>query len=102
MDFPESIGLIIEHPGFIPQISGFKNLRLLAGIRRCVTDEQIKEVIRKVGLDPSSKKAVAKYSMGMKQRLGIAQAIMEDPDLLILDEPFNGLDKKGWKKYVPC
>lgn len=95
VDFPESIGLIIENPGFIPQISGFKNLRLLAGIRRCVTDEQIKEVIRKVGLDPSSKKAVAKYSMGMKQRLGIAQAIMEDPDLLILDEPFNGLDKKG-------
>lgn len=95
VDFPESIGLIIEHPGFMQQMSGFKNLRLLAGIRGRITDDQVREVIRKVGLDPSSKKAVAKYSMGMKQRLGIAQAIMEDPDLLILDEPFNGLDKGG-------
>lgn len=95
VDFPESIGLLIEHPGFMQQMSAFKNLRLMAGIRGQITDEQIKEVIRKVGLDPSSKKAVAKYSMGMKQRLGIAQAIMEDPELVILDEPFNGLDKGG-------
>lgn len=95
VDFPESIGLIIERPGFMPQMSGFRNLKLLAGIRGQISEGQIKEVIKRVGLDPESKKAVAKYSMGMKQRLGIAQAIMEDPKLLILDEPFNGLDKGG-------
>ena len=95
VDFPESLGLIIERPGFLPALSGFKNLQLLANIRGIITDEEVKEAIQKVGLDPDSKKGVGKYSMGMKQRLGIAQAIMEDPDILILDEPFNGLDKKG-------
>lgn len=95
IDFPESIGVIIERPGFLPNLSGFKNLQLLSKIRQIITDEQVTETIQKVGLDPSSKKAVSKYSMGMRQRLGIAQAIMEDPDILILDEPFNGLDKKG-------
>lgn len=95
IDFPESIGLIIERPGFLPNLSGFKNLQLLSRIRQIITDEQVTEAIQKVGLDPASKKAVSKYSMGMRQRLGIAQAIMEDPDILILDEPFNGLDKKG-------
>lgn len=95
IDFPESIGVIIERPGFLQSISGYKNLMMLAEIRNCIGSRQVKDAIIKVGLDPSSKKAVAKYSLGMKQRLGIAQAIMEDPDLLILDEPFNGLDKKG-------
>lgn len=95
IDFPDSIGVIIERPGFIPQMSGFKNLQMLARIRKKITDQQIREVILKVGLDPLSKKPVGKYSLGMKQRLGIAQAIMEDPELIILDEPFNGLDKNG-------
>ena len=95
IDFPDSIGVIIERPGFIPQMSGFQNLQILARIRKKITDQEIKEVILKVGLDPLSKKPVGKYSLGMKQRLGIAQAIMEDPELIILDEPFNGLDKNG-------
>ena len=76
-------------------MSGFRNLKLLAGIKGKITDAEIRNTILRVGLDPDSKKATAKYSLGMKQRLGIAQAIMENPDLLILDEPFNGLDKKG-------
>ena len=94
-DFPESMGMIIERPGFLPNMSGFRNLKLLAGIKGKITDAEIRNTILRVGLDPDSKKATAKYSLGMKQRLGIAQAIMENPDLLILDEPFNGLDKKG-------
>ena len=98
VDFPESIGVIIEHPGFLPNLSGFQNLQLLAKIRGRITEEQIAEAIRLVGLDPDSKKAVQKYSLGMKQRLGIAQAIMEDPAILILDEPFSGLDKRGVKE----
>lgn len=98
VDFPESIGVIIERPGFLSTLSGFKNLQLLSKIRNTITDKQVKETIRKVGLDPSSKKAVSKYSLGMRQRLGIAQAIMEDPEMLILDEPFNGLDKEGVKE----
>ena len=76
-------------------MSGFRNLKLLAEIKSEITDAEISETISRVGLDPDSKKAVGKYSLGMKQRLGIAQAIVENPDLLILDEPFNGLDKKG-------
>ena len=95
IDFPESLGVIIESPGFLPNLSGFKNLKLLASLRGKTDDETIRSAIRRVGLDAESKKHVGKYSMGMRERLGIAQAIMEDPDLLILDEPFNGLDKQG-------
>lgn len=92
---PQDIGIIIEHPGFINSLSGFQNLKLLASINRRISAEEIKEVMLKVGLDPLSRKKVSKYSLGMRQRLGIAQAIMENPDILILDEPMNGLDKKG-------
>lgn len=95
MDFPEDMGIIIETPGFLPGLTGLKNLRLLASLKRKITDERIRDTIRRVGLDPDLKKPVSKYSLGMRQRLGIAQAIMEDPALLILDEPFNGLDKSG-------
>ena len=95
VDFPEDIGLIIETPGFLPQLSGLKNLEILASLKRKINLKQIADTIRRVGLDPMSSKPVGKYSLGMRQRLGIAQAIMEEPSLMILDEPMNGLDKNG-------
>lgn len=94
-DFPENVGIIIETPGFIPYYSGYKNLKLLADLNKKISKEQIRNTMKKVGLDPDLKRHVRKYSLGMRQRLGLAQAIMEDPDLLILDEPMNGLDKDG-------
>ena len=97
MDFPQDMGIIIETPGFLPNLTGLKNLQLLAALKRSIGDKEIRDTLRRVGLDPSLKKHVSKYSLGMRQRLGIAQAIMEDPSLLILDEPFNGLDKNGVK-----
>lgn len=95
MDFPADMGIIIETPGFLPGISGLKNLEMLASMKGKINRKVIKDVIRYVGLDPDMKKPVNKYSLGMRQRLGIAQAIMENPSILILDEPFNGLDKNG-------
>lgn len=97
IDIPDNVGIIIENPGFLPNYSGFKNLCLLACINNKISKEKIKVTIKKVGLDPDSKKHVSKYSLGMRQRLGIAQAIMEDPEILILDEPMNGLDNSGVK-----
>lgn len=94
-DFPESLGLIIETPGFLTEYTGKKNLEIIADLNRKISAGEIRRVLQRVGLDPDLKKPVAKYSLGMRQRLGIAQAIMEDPDFLILDEPFNGLDKRG-------
>lgn len=91
----QEIGIIIEEPGFIGSLSGYKNLKLLASIRRKISNREIREALERVGLDPNLKKQVSKYSMGMRHRLGIAQAIMEKPKLLILDEPMNGLDKQG-------
>ncbi len=95
MDFPPDLGLIIETPGFLPQMSGARNLEILASLNRKIGLKEIAASIRRVGLDPLLKKPVGKYSLGMRQRLGIAQAIMEDPALLVLDEPLNGLDKHG-------
>ncbi len=95
VDFPEDMGVIIETPEFISYMSGFDNLKELASIRKKISNEKIRETLRTVELDPDSKLAVKKYSMGMRQRLGLAQAIMEDPKLLVLDEPFNGLDEDG-------
>lgn len=94
-DFPQNTGIIIETPGFIPYYSGFKNLKILADIRHKIDDDTIRKSMEMSGLDPYLKKSVKKYSLGMRQRLGFAQAIMEDPELLILDEPMNGLDKEG-------
>ncbi len=95
ISMPDRIGAIIENPGFLPEYSGFKNLKLLTMIHHTISDEEIRDAMRIVGLDPDSKKHVGKYSLGMRQRLGIAQAIMEDPDILLLDEPLNGLDNEG-------
>lgn len=95
VDFPENIGVIIEAPGFLPSLSAYKNLDYLASLRGVIGKEQIRSAISMVGLDPDDKKHVGKYSLGMKQRLGIAQAIMENPEILILDEPMNALDKNG-------
>lgn len=97
MDFPDDLGLIIETPGFLPGLSGMKNLQILASLKKKIDDEVIRQTICRVGLDPDMKKPVGKYSLGMRQRLGIAQAIMENPSILILDEPLNGLDKSGVK-----
>lgn len=97
VDFPKNMGIIIETPGFIPYYSGYKNLKLLAGLNNRIGKKEIMQSMEQVGLDPKLKRHVKKYSLGMRQRLGLAQAIMENPDLLILDEPFNGLDKDGVK-----
>lgn len=94
ISFPDNVGILIENPGFIPSYSGFKNLKYLARIRNKISDEDIKSVISMVGLNPEDKKSYRKYSLGMKQKLGIACAIMENPNLLILDEPFNALDEE--------
>lgn len=95
VDFPDRLGVIIETPGFIPNLSGYKNLKILAALKGRIGKLEIRETLQRVGLDPGMKKPVSKYSLGMRQRLGIAQAIMEDPDVLVLDEPFNGLDRYG-------
>ena len=94
-DYIKDAGIIIENPGFIPYYSGLKNLKMLYGIRRKADKEKIEEALEMCGLIPILKLPVKKYSLGMKQRLGIAQAIMEDQTILILDEPMNGLDKDG-------
>lgn len=94
-DFPESLGALIEAPGFLPYYTGQKNLRLLAGLQGQAGEVEILRAMRAVGLDPAERKTVGKYSLGMRQRLGIAQAVMESPELLILDEPMNGLDPDG-------
>ena len=95
VDFPRDMGLIIETPGFLPNVTGMKNLEILASLNKKIGLREIAASMRAVGLDPGMNKPVGKYSLGMRQRLGIAQAIMENPSLLILDEPLNGLDKHG-------
>lgn len=92
---PESMGIIIETPGFLPNYSGYKNLEFLYQICNKKDKNKVRNAMEKTGLDPDLKRHVGKYSLGMRQRLGIAQAIMEEPDILILDEPMNGLDKDG-------
>lgn len=95
VDFPKSVGIIIETPGFLPHYSGLRNLKILLGVSHRANQACAEEVMRRVRLDPTDRKPVGQYSLGMRQRLGIAQAIMEDPQILILDEPFNGLDPMG-------
>ena len=98
VDFAPKTGIIIEEPGFLLQLSAIRNLKILANVSQEVSSRQIIEIMKLVGLDPYEKKPVSKYSLGMRQRLGIAQAIMENPNNLILDEPFNGLDNSGIKE----
>ena len=93
ISFPQNLGIIIENTNLLPEYDGFTNLKILAKIRDVATDEDIKDAIKKVGLDPESKMKVNEYSLGMKQRLSIAQAIFENPDLLLVDEPTNALDE---------
>ena len=95
IDMLRNAGVIIEEPGFIRKWNGYNNLKFLYNINNRTDKDYLYDIIRKVGLDPESKTHVEKYSLGMKQRLAIAQAIMENPDILILDEPMNGLDKNG-------
>ena len=95
VDYPENIGFIIETPGFLPRYSGLKNLKYLASIRGRVKVGEIRKYMGLAGLNPDDKKRVGNYSLGMKQRLGLAQALMENPDILILDEPMNALDSNG-------
>lgn len=99
IEIPKSMGVIIETPGFVNEFSGIKNLELLYSLRNKPDKEKLSGVMELVGLDPKSKKRVSKYSLGMRQRLGIAQAIMENPDILILDEPTNALDKHGVDEF---
>ena len=95
IDFPESIGALIESPGFIEHYSAYDNMQSLASIRKKTGKEEIKSLLEKVGLNPDEKKRVKKYSLGMRQKLGIAMALLDNPDIVILDEPFNALDKKS-------
>ncbi len=95
ISFPNSLGALIESPGFISNYSGFKNLKILSEIQGKIDDNKINEVLTMVGLDPKEKKKFKKYSLGMKQKLGIAAAIMEEPEIIILDEPTNALDESS-------
>ena len=95
VDFPENTGFIIENPAFLQNYSALKNLKYLASIKGKIDEQTIRTFIKLVGLNPDDKKAVGKYSLGMRQRLGIAQALMENPDIIILDEPMNALDNVG-------
>ena len=93
LSFPQSVGMILETPIFLPDKTGYENLRLLASIRGEIGPREIKGALERVGLDAEDPRKVKKYSLGMRQRLGVACAIMEQPELLLLDEPFNGLDE---------
>lgn len=98
ISFPESIGVLIENPAFIGNYTGFKNLKVLASIQNRIGDEQIRKALEDIGLDPDDKRTHRKYSLGMKQKLGIAAAVMENPDIIILDEPINALDEVSVEK----
>jgi ABC-2 type transport system ATP-binding protein len=97
ISFPRSIGILIENPSFINNYTGLKNLQVLSSIKNKIDDKQVRESLEQVGLNPEDRRTYKKYSLGMKQKLGIAAAIMEKPDIIILDEPINALDEDGTK-----
>lgn len=97
--FPQSIGVLLENPGFLAEYTGYKNLKLLADIKGVIDDEQIIQVLEKIGLGEAADKKYRKYSLGMKQKLGIAAAIMEKPEIVLLDEPTNALDENGVEQF---
>ena len=99
ISFPENIGLLIENPAFLDAYTGYGNLELLASLNGRAGDGEIREILKKVGLDPDDTRKYRKYSLGMKQRLGIAAAFLEKPDILLLDEPFNALDTDGVARF---
>ena len=92
---PKDIGVLVEMPGFLPEFTGKKNLQLLGMLQEGITEEDIEEAMNAVGLDPKDRRHYKKYSLGMKERLGIAQAIFKKPKLILLDEPTNGIDSDG-------
>jgi len=96
--FPKSIGALIENPSFLPQYTGFKNLKMLGSIQGNISDDDIKLAMERVGLEPEDARIYRKYSLGMKQKLGIANGIMGEPDIIVLDEPINALDEESVKK----
>lgn len=100
ISFPQSVGVLIESPGFLPNYSGKQNLKLLADIKGIITSEDIDKIISLVGLNPNDNRKYKEYSLGMKQKLGIAQVLMEDPDLILLDEPTNALDEESVKNIL--
>lgn len=95
ISFPPNLGMIIEKPEFLSYLSGYENLKQISDIKKIASDETIKEYMQIFALDPASRQAMRKYSLGMKQKIGIIQAIMENPDILVLDEPFNALDEQS-------
>ena len=95
LSFPRSIGVLIEHPGFLNGYSGFQNLKILASVSRKADEDEIRRTLERVGLSEDMNKKYRKYSLGMKQKLGIAAAVMEQPEIVMLDEPANGLDEKS-------
>ncbi len=96
--FPRSMGVLIENPSFLNGYTGFENLKIIASIKGIIGNEDIKATLEKVGLDPDDRRKYRKYSLGMKQKLGIACAVMENPDIVILDEPINAIDQSGVEK----
>lgn len=98
ISYPPSLGLLLENPAFLPNETGFENLKILSELKEIITDEDICETMRETGLEPEDRRTYRKYSLGMKQKLGIAAAIMEHPDIIILDEPINALDQESVEK----
>lgn len=101
-DFLPSVGALIEYPCFLDHMTGIDNLKLIASIKSTVDEDEIRAVLLDVGLDPDDRRKVKKYSLGMRQKLGIACAIMEKPEVLLLDEPFNALDSQGIGLAMTC
>lgn len=100
--FPESIGALIENPAFLPKYTGYKNLKMLAELGGNVSEKDVESALARVGLNVKDKRTYRKYSLGMKQKLGIANAIMGEPDIIILDEPINALDEESVAKVRDC